>query len=218
MDLQPQHPTYLLNSPQRPKSLENSWHELLSSRVTETQPSQAASTLVLREKGLREGEKTGVEGCLHTWASQIPQFTEQREREGILQTTIKHTLIMPELETFKHQMSWKHHYIRQAVEEKPPHGMNGDNQYGSGGICEWSAMAYRFINFIYLFLSCSKKIFVQHSKRLWIKSANFNGRGRGNGRMEEKWVEDQFPILQDSQTFTDLILLRHLREKVSTQF
>lgn len=127
MDLHPQHPTYLLNSPQRPKSLENSRHELLSSRVTETQPSQAASTLVLREKGLREGEKTGVEGCLHTWASQIPQFTEQREREGILQTTIKHTLIMPELEPFKHQMSWKHHYIRQAVEEKPPHGMNGDN-------------------------------------------------------------------------------------------
>ena len=104
--------------------------------MTETQPSQAASTLVLREKGLREGEKTGVEGCLHTWASQIPQFTEQREREGILQTTIKHTLIMPELEAFKHQMSWKHHYIRQAVEEKPPQGMNGDNQYGSGGICE----------------------------------------------------------------------------------
>lgn len=41
---------------------------------------------------------------------------------------------------------------------------------------------------------------------------------RWQNRKDVSTVEDQFPILQDSQTFTDLILSAPLREEVSAHF
>lgn len=62
-----------------------------------------------------------------------------------------------------------------------------DNQYGSVGICTWSAMACAF--YFYLCPSCSKKIFTQHFTSLWIKTVNYNVRGRKTAewRRNEVW-------------------------------
>lgn len=138
--------------------------------------------------GLREGERTRVEGCLHSWASQTPQFTEQGERETVLQSPIKHTFIVPEQEPIQ---TWNvmEASLHQNGEAKPPQGMNSDNQHGSAGICEWSAIAYVFTHFIYLCLSYSKQIFVQHSKWPWMERIHFSGRGRKDGRIEKTWAQ-----------------------------
>lgn len=79
------------------------------------------------------------------------------------------TMISNRLEKKNHHRKWR--------------GINMDLEEFMNDLPE--LMHSIFINFVYFFLclSCSAKIPVQHPKRLWIKSKNYNGRG---GKMAEQ--------------------------------
>lgn len=192
MDPHPQHPACPFAHPGGARAWRIPDLELLSSRVAETQPSQAASALGLRDKGLPGVEKIGMEGCLYTWDSQIPQLTEEEDRR-VFQMTIQHTLIVSELGAFQTSSVMKAPDIRQAEEAKQPQGMVTIDMALGEAVDDllWLMHSIFISVVIYLCLSCSKMIFVQHSKRQWLKSINYNGahitvKRKEDGRMEEK--------------------------------
>lgn len=133
-----------------------------------------------------------MERCLYTWVSQIPQLTEEEDR-GVFQMTIQHTLIVSELGAFQTSSVTEAPDIRQAEEAKQPQGMVTIDM-ALGEVVDdllWLMHSIFISVVIYLCLSCSRMIFVQHSKRQWLKSINYNGahittKRKENGRMEEK--------------------------------
>ena len=120
--------------------------------------------------------KIVTEGCLYTWASQIPQLTEQEDR-GVLQMTIQQPLIVPELRAFQTPSVRGAADMRQAEEAKQPQGRVTINMHLKEVVDDllWLMHSIFISVVIYLCLSGSAKIFVQHSKRWRMKSINDNG-------------------------------------------
>lgn len=89
---------------------------------------------------------------------------------------------------FKHQMSWKHHYIRQGKETKPPQGMvsiNMDLEEIMDDLLE--LMHANFINLVYLFMPVLfHKNFCSASQKAVTKKHKLQWKRREKCRMEEK--------------------------------
>lgn len=89
MDLHPQHATYPFTP--GPKAWRIPDVSCSAPEWQRPNPPKATSALGLRDK-LRAAEKIGMEESWYTWASQIPQLTEQRDGEGLFQMTPQQTL------------------------------------------------------------------------------------------------------------------------------
>lgn len=170
-------PCIPFHSPQRPKSLENSSHELLGFRVAETHP---------RVEGQRiEGSGEDRNGRVFIHMGFPDPSTHRIERQRGISDDYT-TNSEPELRAFQTSSVREVPDIRQAEEAKQPQGrvmINTDGEEVVGHLL-W-LMHSIFINVvIYLCLSCSKKIFVQHSKKTvdeehkLQRSINYNGSGR----------------------------------------
>lgn len=142
-------------------------------------PIGAASTVGLRGEGLREGEKTGVEGCWHSMGFPDLSVHRTKRKRRNVSSDFKTNLDYANSNSLSNIRCYGSTITSDRLEKQNHHREWWESiriWRKSWMIC-WSLhILFLLILFIYLHLCCSTKIFVRSSKRLWIKSANYRGK------------------------------------------